>query len=152
MSGTDQLEGRGLRDMDKPARPTSSALKRVSSMRPPRIALIAMIILHLMLPLAIIVPAPFSYIGVATIAAGVAMIVWSRRAFQAAATPITPFTESTALIRDGLYRWSRNPMYLRAVLFVSGWPFCAAARLRSWWRPCSSSSCRRRLSAAKSVS
>ena len=73
-----------------------------------------------MLPLAIIVPAPFSYIGVATIAAGVAMIVWSRRAFQAAATPITPFTESPALIRDGLYRWSRNPMYLGAVLLVSG--------------------------------
>src|SRR5262249_19705445 len=101
----------------------SSALKRVSSMRPPRIALIAMIamiILHLTLPLAIIVPTPFSYTGVATIAAGVAMIVWSRRAFQAAATPITPFTESTALVRHGLYRWTRNPMYLGAVLLVSG--------------------------------
>ena len=48
------------------------------------------------------------------------MIVWSRRAFQSGCTPITPFTESTALIRHGLYRWTRNPMYLGAVLLVSG--------------------------------
>ena len=59
----------------------------------------------------------------AVIAAGVAMIVWSRRAFEAAATPIRPFTESTALIRHGLYRWSRNPMYVGAVLLVSGFAF-----------------------------
>ncbi len=98
-------------------------MKRVTSLKPPRIALIAMIamvILHIALPLAIVVPSPFSYTGVAAIAAGVAMIVWSRRAFQAAATPITPFTESTVLIRGGLYRWTRNPMYLGAVLLVSG--------------------------------
>ena len=71
-------------------------------------------------PLAVIVPVPFSYMGIGLMVAGVAMIVWSRRAFQAAATPIKPFTESTALIRFGLYRWTRNPMYVGAVLLVSG--------------------------------
>ena len=98
-------------------------MKRVSSIMPPRIALIAMVamlILHITLPLAIIVPAPFSYTGAVLVAAGVAIVVWSRRAFQAAVTPIKPFTESTALIRHGLYRWSRNPMYVGAVLLVSG--------------------------------
>jgi protein-S-isoprenylcysteine O-methyltransferase Ste14 len=101
-------------------------VKRVSSLRPPRIALIAtiaMVILHITVPLTIIVHAPFSYAGAVVMALGVAMIVWSRRAFQAAATPITPFTESTALIRHGLYRWTRNPMYLGAVLLVSGVAF-----------------------------
>jgi protein-S-isoprenylcysteine O-methyltransferase Ste14 len=95
-------------------------------MMPPRIALIAMIamvILHTTLPLAIVVPSPFCYAGMAAVATGVAMIAWSRRAFQAAATPITPFTQSTALIRHGLYRWTRNPMYLGAVLLVSGVAF-----------------------------
>jgi protein-S-isoprenylcysteine O-methyltransferase Ste14 len=90
---------------------------------PPRIALVAMIAmlsLHIMAPLSIVVPAPFSYTGAALMAAAVDMIVWSRRAFQAAATPIKPFTESTALIRHGLYRWTRNPMYLGAVLLVFG--------------------------------
>ncbi|HJZ77330.1 MAG TPA: isoprenylcysteine carboxylmethyltransferase family protein [Vicinamibacterales bacterium] len=79
-----------------------------------------MLLLHVTVPLATLVPRPISYAGVAAMAAGIAMIVWSRRAFQAAATPITPFTESRALVRHGLYRWSRNPMYLGAVLLVAG--------------------------------
>ena len=58
--------------------------------------------------------------GLAFLATGTAMIIWSRRAFQAAGTPIRPFTESTVLIRHGLYRWSRNPMYLGAVFLVAG--------------------------------
>lgn len=98
-------------------------MKRASSIMPPRIALIAMVAmigLHFTMPLAIVVPPPFSYAGSAMIAVGVVMITWSRRAFQAAATPITPFTESASLIRHGLYRWTRNPMYLGAVLLVSG--------------------------------
>jgi protein-S-isoprenylcysteine O-methyltransferase Ste14 len=98
-------------------------VKRVASMMPPKIALIAMVAmigLHFTVPLAIVVPPPFSYAGGAMIAAGVAMIAWSRRAFQAAATQITPFTESAFLIRHGLYRWTRNPMYLGAVFVVSG--------------------------------
>ena len=97
-------------------------MRRVSSIRPPRIALIAiivMVIMHVVMPLGV-VPSPFSYAGGALGAAGIAMIVWSRRAFQGAGTPITPFTESTALIRHGLYCRTRNPMYLGAVLLVSG--------------------------------
>ena len=90
---------------------------------PPKIALFAiitMIVLHVAVPLTIVVRAPFSYAGVLVLAAGAAMIVWSRRAFRAAGTPIKPFTQSTALIYHGLYRWSRNPMYLGAVLLVAG--------------------------------
>lgn len=98
-------------------------MTQVTSIRPPRIALIAMaamLPLHVIMPLATLVPRPVSYAGVAAMAGGIAMIAWSRRAFQAAATPITPFTESRVLIRHGLYRWSRNPMYLGAVLLVAG--------------------------------
>ena len=81
-----------------------------------------MVTLHVVLPPGV-VPSPFSYAGGALVAAGIAMIVWSRRAFQGAGTPITPFTESTALIRHGLYRWTRNPMYLGGVIFVLASPF-----------------------------
>src|SRR5262245_14609787 len=90
---------------------------------PPKLALmaiIAMIVLHVVVPVAIVAPPPFSYLGALPLMTGAAMIVWSRRAFQAAGTPIRPFTESTALIHHGLYRWSRNPMYLGAVLLVGG--------------------------------
>ena len=54
-----------------------------------------MIALHAVVPLAIVVRAPFSYAGSLFLATGTAMIIWSRRAFQAAGTPIIPFTEST---------------------------------------------------------
>jgi protein-S-isoprenylcysteine O-methyltransferase Ste14 len=79
-----------------------------------------MILLHVFMPIAVVVRAPGSYAGSLLFATGVAMIVWSRRAFKAAGTPIRPLAESTALIRHGLYRWSRNPMYLGAVLLVAG--------------------------------
>ena len=90
---------------------------------PPKIvffAVFTMIVLHAVVPLAIVVRAPFSYAGWLCLATGTAMIVWSRRTFQAAGTPIRPLTESTVLIRHGLYRWSRNPMYLGALLLVAG--------------------------------
>lgn len=90
---------------------------------PPMIAVVAiitMIVLHMMVPLTLVVHEPFSYAGALLLATGTSMIVWSRRAFQAAGTPIKPFTESTALIRYGLYRWSRNPMYLGTILLVGG--------------------------------
>jgi protein-S-isoprenylcysteine O-methyltransferase Ste14 len=79
-----------------------------------------MIVLHIVVPIAVAVRAPFFYAGGIPLAIGTAMIIWARRAFQAAGTPIRPFTESTALVSHGLYRWSRNPMYLGAVLLVAG--------------------------------
>jgi len=99
------------------------AMNRSRCVLPPKIvflAVIMMIVLHAVVPLAIVVPVPFSYAGSLCLATGTAMIVWSRRAFQAAGTPIRPFTESTVLIRHGLYRWSRNPMYLGALFLVAG--------------------------------
>jgi protein-S-isoprenylcysteine O-methyltransferase Ste14 len=105
------------------ARTDSQAPTKPTRIRPPRIALltiVTMIVLHVVAPLPIIVRAPFSYAGTILLATGSIMIIWSRRAFQAAHTPIKPFTESTVLIRHGLYRWSRNPMYLGATLEVAG--------------------------------
>ena len=98
-------------------------MNEAKSIRPPKVALIAivaMIALHLALPIAVVVPAPFSYAGAVCVVTGAAMIVWARRAFQAAGTPIKPFTESTELIRHGLYHRTRNPMYLGAALVTGG--------------------------------
>src|SRR5688572_3108555 len=67
---------------------------------PPTIAalsLVAMTVLNVVVPIATVVQPPFSYGGVLLLATGAAMIVWSRRAFRAAGTPIKPFSESTAL-------------------------------------------------------
>jgi protein-S-isoprenylcysteine O-methyltransferase Ste14 len=102
---------------------TTGVLNRPTRLLPPAIAvlsLITMVGLHVVVPIATVVQAPFSYGGALLLATGAAMIVWSRRAFQASGTPIKPFSESTALIRHGLYRWSRNPMYVGAVLLLTG--------------------------------
>jgi len=98
-------------------------MNRLPRVLPPMIAvvsIIAMIVPDVVVPIATVVPAPFSYGGAFLLATGATMIAWSRRAFQAAGTPIKPFSESTALIRHGLYRWSRNPMYVGAVLLLTG--------------------------------
>jgi protein-S-isoprenylcysteine O-methyltransferase Ste14 len=79
-----------------------------------------MLVLHGFVPVAIVVRTPLRYGGGLLIVIGASFIVWSRRAFQAAETPIRPFVASTALVQHGLYRWSRNPMYLGAVLLVAG--------------------------------
>lgn len=102
---------------------TPGIMNHPTRLLPPMIAvlsLITMIALHVVAPIATVVRAPVSYAGALLLATGAAMIVWSRRAFQAAGTPIKPFSESTALIRHGLYRWSRNPMYVGAVLLLTG--------------------------------
>jgi protein-S-isoprenylcysteine O-methyltransferase Ste14 len=98
-------------------------MKRPRRLLPPTIAVLSlftMMALHVVLPIATVVQAPFSYGGALLVAAGAAMIVWSRRAFQTAGTPIKPFSESAALIRHGFYRWTRNPMYVGAVLLLTG--------------------------------
>ena len=66
-----------------------------------------------------LLPVPLTA-GSLSLATGTAMIIRLRRAFQAAGTPIRPFTESTGLICHGLYRWSRNPVYLGTVLLAAG--------------------------------
>src|SRR5262249_20552835 len=99
------------------------AMNRSRRVLPAMIAIltiITMIVLNVAAPLAIVVQAPFSYAGALLLATGTTMVVWSRRAFKAAGTPIKPFIESTALIRHGLYRWSRNPMYLGGIVLVAG--------------------------------
>lgn len=84
------------------------------------LALIAMVALHLLAPLATLVSPPYTYIGLAPIAAGVALGAAAVRAFSKARTPVVPFERSTVLITEGSYRYTRNPMYLGLVLILVG--------------------------------
>lgn len=42
------------------------------------------------------------------------------RAFQRAATPVNPYKPAMTVVRDGAFRYTRNPMYLGMILFVLG--------------------------------
>lgn len=51
---------------------------------------------------------------------GVALNISADRMFKQHKTTVKPFEESTSLVTDGVFRFSRNPMYLGMVLILSG--------------------------------
>lgn len=52
---------------------------------------------------------------------GVLIILWPAMDFMRAKTGMVPFSEATHLVTAGLYRFTRNPMYLgMAVILLSG--------------------------------
>jgi protein-S-isoprenylcysteine O-methyltransferase Ste14 len=79
-----------------------------------------MIALHFAAPIARIVPWPFSLAGIAPIVAGIALAVVAERRFKRAGTAVLPFAPSTALVEDGPFRFTRNPMYVGILLVLAG--------------------------------
>lgn len=76
--------------------------------------------LHYRAPMATIVSQPWNLAGIAIIIAGVAIVIQPALAFRKADTSIIPFRESSSLVRDGMYRFSRNPMYLGMLTVLTG--------------------------------
>ncbi len=58
--------------------------------------------------------------GAALAAGGFVMIAMGTRRFQAAGTNIPPSLPTTALVVDGIYRRTRNPLYLGTTLVYLG--------------------------------
>ncbi len=90
----------------------------------PPVILLAVILvqigLHLWLPIAEIVPEPWHWSGVMLIILGVVIIGSKAVAFRRAATTVIPFEESSSLVVSGLYRYTRNPMYVGMVIILLG--------------------------------
>lgn len=83
-------------------------------------ALIAMAYLHYELPGAQIVGTPLRYAGVGLIVAGLGLVSWAALLFHRAGTAIRPFQVSSALVAEGPYRVTRNPMYLAMTVILLG--------------------------------
>lgn len=84
------------------------------------LSLLLMGVLHRFLPLMQIVSAPLSYTGILVMIAGVALLVSCHTLFTRAETPIVPFQTSTRLLTHGIYRYSRNPIYLAMLTVLLG--------------------------------
>jgi protein-S-isoprenylcysteine O-methyltransferase Ste14 len=67
-----------------------------------------------------VLPAPWPWIGIGPVVAGITAALLAARQFAAAGTNIVPLTESTALVTDGMFAHSRNPMYLGMVFTLVG--------------------------------
>ncbi len=76
-----------------------------------------------------LLPAPWPWGGLVPIIAGVAISILAARQFGKAGTNIVPLTQSSALVTDGMFAYTRNPMYLGLVLTLAG----AAILLNSVW-------------------
>ena len=58
--------------------------------------------------------------GLPLIGTGVAVAAAAKRAFRTAGTDVSPFGDPTALVTEGWFRRTRNPMYVGMLLIVLG--------------------------------
>jgi protein-S-isoprenylcysteine O-methyltransferase Ste14 len=84
------------------------------------LTLAAMTALHYFIPLVQLITPPWSYAGAPLIAAGIAIAAIAAFSFKRAGTAVIPFEPSTTLVTGGLYRFTRNPMYLGMVSALIG--------------------------------
>src|SRR5688572_20901940 len=88
------------------------AVKRVL---PPVLFLFATVVmaaLRMLLPITEVVSFPFSLAGLPLVLLGIAMTVAGSQQFDKVGTNIKTFNDPDTLVTEGLYRFSRNPMYL----------------------------------------
>lgn len=93
---------------------------------PPLVMLIAaalMWTLHHGLPLGHLIDFPWNYLGVLPAAIGRVITVAAGNRFRQARTTFDAFRpgDASSLVTDGVFRFSRNPMYLGSLLLLSGW-------------------------------
>jgi protein-S-isoprenylcysteine O-methyltransferase Ste14 len=119
--------------MDQPGTTTGGpGTGRPLLLRPPLLfatAMVAGTVLHLAWPLPFMSRTVRWPIGVMLSMAGVALFVAAIRAFDAAGTPVPGNRSTTAIVRRGPYRFSRNPIYVAFALTHLG----VAASFGSWW-------------------
>lgn len=84
------------------------------------VAIVMVVIFHVLLPGPKILALPWNLLGIIPLAAGIIMNLIADRAFKRAGTTVKPYQESTALITNGVFRVSRNPMYAGFVLILLG--------------------------------
>jgi protein-S-isoprenylcysteine O-methyltransferase Ste14 len=84
------------------------------------VAVVTMTGLHFLAPFRTILHPPLTYPGTLLIIIGFSVVIWAATAFGRFGTPIKPFEESTHLVTGGMYRATRNPMYLGMVVILLG--------------------------------
>ena len=89
---------------------------------PPHMAigsLIVVIALHYLFPTPIIAK-PFNYFGILFFVIGLLILFLSFGLFKRKETPILPGQKPTALVIEGPYKFTRNPMYLGVTTALLG--------------------------------
>ena len=84
------------------------------------LAAMTMIGLHMLAPVRQVIVGPFRLLGILLLGAGLALALGAAGRFRWAGTTLRPFERSTALVVEGPYRLTRNPIYLGMVSGLLG--------------------------------
>jgi protein-S-isoprenylcysteine O-methyltransferase Ste14 len=83
-------------------------------------AIITMLALDRWLPVVELTPSFTSGFAWLLLLPGLAITLIAASGFRRAKTGIVPFSQSTALVTGGIYRFTRNPMYLGMAVLLAG--------------------------------
>jgi protein-S-isoprenylcysteine O-methyltransferase Ste14 len=92
-------------------------------------ALIVALALHWFWPLPIFRASVVRWLGIAVVALGLAVVLRVFRTMRAGGTNVDPRRPTTAIVTTGLFRFSRNPIYLGLTLMYLG----LTLAFDTWW-------------------
>ena len=84
------------------------------------VAMLLCLALNFLIPITYLFPAPINLLGLIPLLIGLWLNLSADRAFKRADTTVKPFEVSNSLIEDGVFRFSRNPMYFGFALILLG--------------------------------
>ena len=96
------------------------------SFRPPRIAIVLMTIsigLWFFSPPQTLLYIPYKWIAGVSIVIGFALMTWAWLQFRKSDTAVCPTSKSSLIVTNGVYKYSRNPMYLGMLIMLTGTSF-----------------------------
>jgi protein-S-isoprenylcysteine O-methyltransferase Ste14 len=78
------------------------------------------VLFHYLIPIIILIPKPYSYLGVFVMLLGLGLMTWAAMLFRKAGTSFQLQGESSSLVISGPFRLSRNPIYLGMLIWLIG--------------------------------
>ena len=84
------------------------------------ICLVTMFLMSRLCPILQILRFPFNLGGMLIGGSGLAVCYAAHHQFKHVGTTLYPFSKPEKLVTDGLFRFSRNPMYLGLTIFLAG--------------------------------
>jgi protein-S-isoprenylcysteine O-methyltransferase Ste14 len=102
-------------------------MNKLLKYRPPRIAIALLAIavgLWYFSPSSTMIQIPYSrLIGAVSIIFGFTIMTWAWLQFKKTKTAVSPTAKSSLIVTNGLYRYTRNPMYLGMLTILLGASF-----------------------------
>jgi len=84
------------------------------------VGIILCVAFHFSFPILFLIPSKWNLTGLIPLLFGIWINLAADQALKIAETTVKPYEESNALVQDGVYRFSRNPMYLGFVSILVG--------------------------------